>query len=99
MRWFARSSKIVPDDAWAFESTEPVVLTTRLDWQKEITGAMQSLLSCDERENLDLKFQQKSPHFTATLSMTDVDLRQHPSCGIFEVLCSVSASASPRAET
>jgi hypothetical protein len=97
MRWFARSSKNVPDDGWMAETSQPVVLTTRLDWQKEITGTMRSLLSCDERDNLDLKFQKNSPHFSATMSMEDVNLRQQPSCAFFEVLCSVAESASARA--
>jgi hypothetical protein len=85
------------DNSWEFDAREPVVLTTRLDWQREITSAMRSLLACGDRDGLDLRFQKTSPHFSATMSMQDVDLRQQPECGFFEVLCSVAEGASANA--
>ena len=71
MRWFARSRKDLDtsDRGWEFGTGLPLVLTTRLDWQKEITCAMQSLIGCEQRENLNLIFKKSSPHFSATMPL------------------------------
>src|SRR5207244_5018088 len=46
-RWFARTQKNLNLDnpGWQFEGCLPVVLTTKLDWQRELTTAMQSVLA------------------------------------------------------
>jgi hypothetical protein len=70
-RWFARSSrKAAPADRhWTFEQTGPFVISTRLDWQKEITSTMSSLACNSNREFLSICFRQRSPHFSVTLPL------------------------------
>jgi hypothetical protein len=73
-RMFARSRKELSPDTpgWNFEQTTPFILTTRKDWQKEITSVISSVLSCQERQFLSIAFSPNSPHFTATLSLDSI---------------------------
>ena len=73
-RMFARSRKELSPDTpgWNFEQTTPFVLTTRKDWQKEITSVMSTVLSCQERQFLSIAFSPDSPHFTATLALDSI---------------------------
>lgn len=96
-RWFARTKEgSATDDAgWDFESCAPVVLTTRLDWQKEVTGMMQSLMQCAHRENLDLEFRKSSPHLRVTMPLESI--RPESECRIFELLKTVAEGVSAKA--
>jgi len=73
-RLFARSRKELSPDTpgWNFEQTTPFILTTRKDWQKEITSVISTVLSCQERQFLSIAFSPASPHFTATLSLDSI---------------------------
>lgn len=70
-RLFARTRKDLAPDApgWEFEQTTPFILTSRNDWQKEITAVITNLLSSPERQFLRIAFRRESPHFSATLSL------------------------------
>lgn len=96
-RWFARTRKeSTSDDAgWDFQRCQPVVLTTRLDWQKEITGMMQSLMSCGSREGLNLEFRKSSPHLRMTMPLEAI--RPESGCQIFELLKTVADGVSEKA--
>lgn len=74
MRWFARTSKNLDPGAksWKFTANEPVVLTTRTEWSKELAATLQSVVCCEERDQLQLKFQKTSPHFSATLPLESI---------------------------
>ena len=81
-RWFARTQKNlnVEGPGWQFEGCVPVVLTTRLDWQKELTTAIQSVLAVDQRENLQVQFRQSSPTSPQRFrSMRSLPSRRWPS--------------------
>lgn len=96
-RWFARTQKdATSDDAgWDFESCQPVVLTTRLDWQKEVAGLMQSMMTCAHRENLNLEFRKDSPHLTMRMPLENI--RPESGCQIFAVLKTVADGVSAKA--
>lgn len=74
LRWFARSRKDLSTDApgWQVSNFSPVVLTTRLDWEQEVTNALQSVLHCEHRENVDVVFRRTSPNFSATLPLAAI---------------------------
>lgn len=96
-RWFARSSKDLnlSGKGWQFVSATPVVVTTRLDWKKEVTSAVYSLVDCEHRENLNLRFSKKSPNFKATLPLETLEPTaegHHPVGEIFRQLASHSAN-------
>jgi hypothetical protein len=71
LRWFARSSRKTSFDnsRWNFERPQPFVMSTRIDWQREISSAMTSLAGTTNREFLNINFQRKSPHFSVTLPL------------------------------
>lgn len=74
LRWFARSRKDLSTEApgWQVSNFLPVMLTTRLDWEQEVTNALQSVLHCEQRENVDVVFRPTSPNFSATLPLSAI---------------------------
>src|SRR5258708_37980659 len=60
-RLFARTRKDLKPESpgWNFEQATPFVLTTRKDWQREITSVISSLVSCPERPFLSIAFAQR----------------------------------------
>jgi hypothetical protein len=99
MRWFARSRKDADPATgdWTFESNVPVVLTTRTDWQKEIATILQSLLNCEQRDNVQLQFRRSSPHFRATVPLEAIEPAGQESWQIFQMLRDIAVGASARA--
>lgn len=97
-RWFARSSrKNAPGTGgdWTFEQGGPFIISTRLDWQKEITSAMSSLVSVGNREFLSISFSRRSPHFSVTMLLDAIS----PGCPtrgcMFDAVREVAASSLP----
>jgi type II secretory pathway pseudopilin PulG len=70
-RWFARSSRKASIDrpGWQFEHLQPVMISTRPDSQKEIASTITSLSKGDNGDFLEVSFQRRSPHFSATLPL------------------------------
>lgn len=95
-RLFARTRKDLPPDApgWDFEQTTPFILTTRKDWQREITSVITSLLSHPDRQFLSIAFSQRSPHFTATMTLESIAPTSTCRTEIFDSLRELAAGAS-----
>jgi hypothetical protein len=97
MRWFARSCKDNDPSGpgWNFERVEPVVLTTRLTWEKEITAAFQSMMHVENKEDLQVMFRKTSPHFSVTLPLEKIT----PSAElpVFEMLNAIATVNSAEA--
>ncbi len=95
-RWFARSSKRAPSagSSSGFEHSGPFVISTRMDWQKEISSAMCSLTRGDNREFLDIRFQRRSPHFSATLPLEAIAPGSPIRTCMFETMRELAASSS-----
>jgi hypothetical protein len=70
-RWFARSSPNaeIERPGWQFERLPSVMISTRPQSQKEIASTMTSLSKGDNGEFLEVSFQRRSPHFSATLPL------------------------------
>jgi hypothetical protein len=70
-RWFARSSRKaeIESPGWQFERIPSVMITTKLDSQKEIASTITSLSRGDTGEFLQVSFQRSSPHFSVTLPL------------------------------
>ncbi len=94
MRWFARSTKDKSPSApgWKFESVTPVVLTTRLNWEREITAAFQSMMAVENKEDLQVTFRKTSPHFSVTLPLEKIDPGSE--LPLFEMLNSIATVSS-----
>ena len=70
-RWFARSSQKaeIERPGWQFERLPAVMITTKPESQKEIASTMTSLSRGDNGEFLEVRFQRRSPHFSASLPL------------------------------
>ena len=96
LRWFARSGRKTPLECanWTFESAGSFVMSTRMDWQKEVTSAMASLADPTNREFLHISFQRQSPHFSATLPLETIAPESPVGPAMFEAMRDLAASSS-----
>ena len=95
-RWCARSGHKPPDrrTSWGFEHAGPFVISTRRDWQKEITAAMGSLARGGNREFTNITFQRRSPHFSVTLPLETIAPGSPTRGCMFETMRELAASSS-----
>jgi hypothetical protein len=95
MRWFARSRPgVKPDEGWTYAAADPILMTTKLDWEQEINRAFQALLSSNRECGLDLRFQKQSPHFRAKFDIDCNSKEQALGQPFLNVLLSVAGGAS-----
>jgi len=95
-RWFARSTRKTdpPNCHWTFHQSGPFVISTRLDWQKEITSTMTSLAGRSNREFLNISFRRQSPHFSATLPLESIAPNSPIRTYMFDSVRELAASSS-----
>jgi hypothetical protein len=95
-RWFARSSRKTPkrDSGWSFERTTPLVLSTRSDWQKEVSLAVGSLAQGRSHDFLSITFQRRSPHFSVTLPLQALAPDSPTRTCIFESMRELASNSS-----
>lgn len=96
-RLFARSSKrsSLANCRWTFEQTGPFVITTRMDWRKEIASAMTSLASGGNYEFLNISFRRQSPHFSVTMPLETISPACPARACMFDAVREVAARALP----
>jgi hypothetical protein len=70
-RSFARSNRSVGAGGpeWNFIRTQPFVISSGTDWQKEVTSTLTSLAASGSRDYLSIRFRRSSPHFCVTLPL------------------------------
>ena len=95
-RWYARSSrKNTPSTKrWTFEQTGPVVISTRSDWQKEISSTMTSLARGNTQDFLSIDFQRRSPHFSVTLPLEAISPDSPVRSCVFESMKELASNSS-----
>jgi hypothetical protein len=95
-RWFARSSRKSPknDRGWIFERTTPVVVSTRSDWQKEVSSAISSLAQGQSHDFLTIDFQRRSPHFCVTLPLDAIAPGSPTRTCVFESMRELASNSS-----
>jgi hypothetical protein len=95
-RMFARTRKDLSPvgPGWEFEQTTPFILTTRKDWQKEITALISNLISCPDRQFLSVAFRPESPQFSAVLALDSISPASPCRTEIFDSLREIAAGAS-----
>lgn len=96
-RWFARSSRKASSAhcRWTFEQTGPFIITTRMDWQKEIASAMTSLAGAGNYEFLNISFRRRSPHFSVTMPLETISPTCPARACMFDAVREVATSALP----
>jgi hypothetical protein len=94
-RWCGRTRKFPHDDRQiALEHCGPFVLTTRNDWQREITSMMTALVASRDCNFLTVNFRRTSPHFSATVPLDSLSAESQYEAEIFEVLRELATCAS-----
>lgn len=95
-RWFARSSRKTPkpNSGWTFEQTTPLVVSTRSDWQREVTSAIGSLAQGRSHDFLSITFQRRSPHFCVTLPLEAISPESPTRTCIFESMRELASNSS-----
>ena len=87
-RWCGRSrqSKRVDPDHTTIENVGPFVLTTRRDWQREITSMMNALVASRDSDFMSVSFRRTSPHFSATVPLASLAPQNATGNNVFRVL-------------
>jgi hypothetical protein len=95
-RWFARSSRKTPrrNSGWVFERTTPLVVSTRSNWQKEVSSAIGSLAQGRSHDFLSITFQRRSPHFCVTLPLEAIAPESPTRTCIFESMRELASNSS-----
>lgn len=87
-RWYARTRKKLSlnDPNWVFDRGAPFVMTTRMDWQRDVTNMFDALADSRQHEFLRIAFRRTSPHFSATLPLEAISPASVPCSDMFEVI-------------
>jgi hypothetical protein len=96
-RWCGRSRrKLMPSKEWSLSHVGPFVLTSRPDWQRDITTMMDAISASRDCNFMQVRFRRTSPHFTATVPLTAVTpgTNSNGEVGVFEALKDLAAGAS-----
>jgi len=82
---------------WRFHPNGPFVMTTSQDWKRELSSMMTSLLATREQDVLSVRFQRRSPHFSATLPLSALPASAASNSSLMDSLreLATEASASP----
>ena len=72
----------------------PIVLTTRGDWQRDLTNMMDGFLASRDCDFQTVSFQRHSPHFSATVPLHSLDAHDRCSTRLFEALDELATEAS-----
>jgi hypothetical protein len=87
-RWCGRSrrgSRLNPERG-VIENFGPFVLTTRNDWQREITAMIDALVASRDSDFLSISFRKTSPHLSATVALDSLAPQNAGGNGVFHVL-------------
>jgi hypothetical protein len=95
-RWCGRTrTKLASRNGnWDLERIGPYVLTTRNDWQREVTNMMNALVASRECDCLTVCFRRSSPHFSVTVLLDTISPEAQSTYDVFETLRELAAGAS-----
>lgn len=94
-RWCGRTRRFPKKHGrMAVEHCGPFVLTTRNDWQREITTMMTALVASRDCDFLTVSFRRTSPHFSASVPLESLSPESQCEAEIFEVLRELASCAS-----
>lgn len=95
-RWCGRTRRSLPTDpgAWQMEASTPLVITTKRDWQREVSTMTAALSASRERDLVSVSFRKASPHFIATVPLSAIAPDAHSGNELFYVLQELAGGAS-----
>ena len=87
-RWCGRSRKTAKLDPerTSVQNIGPFVLTTRRDWQREITSMMNALVASRDSDFLSVSFRRNSPHLSASVPLYCLSPQNANGNNVFHVL-------------
>jgi hypothetical protein len=94
-RWCSRTRKL--PRKWrplAVERCGPFVITTRNDWQREISTLMTALVASRDCDFIAVHFRRTSPHFSAIVPLDSLSPESQCEAEIFDVLRELASCAS-----
>jgi hypothetical protein len=80
--------------AWTITRPGPVILTTKEDWPVELSPVVNALASWRDKDFVGVRFNSKSPHFTATVALENLSDQKAASAllGLFRELAASSSA-------
>jgi hypothetical protein len=87
-RWSGRSKRSAKPNPKrsTIQSFGPFVLTTRRDWQREITAMMDALVASRDSDFISVSFRKGSPHFSAVVPLDSLAPQNTMGNNVFHVL-------------
>ena len=79
---------------WAVTRPGPVILTTKEDWPVELSPVVNALASWRDKDFVGVRFNSKSPHFTATVALENLSNHKAAAAllGLFRELAASSSA-------
>src|SRR5271157_3172743 len=80
--------------AWTITRPGPVILTTKEDWPVELSPVVNALASWRDKDFVGVRFNSKSPHFTATVALENLSDQKAAAAllGLFRELAASSSA-------
>ena len=82
------------DDHWQYLRTEPVILTTRVDWPRQIKSLIARIPSDGEHQFSEIEFSKQSPHFRATVPLDALSPENSSRSDVFSSLTHLASGIS-----
>jgi hypothetical protein len=94
--WSARSRRnIALTDEWNMDHAGPFIISTRMEWQKEITAAMSSLAGKANHDFQSIRFSRRSPHFSVSMPLQTIAPESPARTCVFDAVREVAVSSLP----
>lgn len=95
-RWCGRTRRHFPrtSENWVMHRGGPFVITTRNDWQREITNMMNALVVSRDSDCTTVCFRRASPHFSVTVPLETIRPGSGSETNLFTVLRDLATGAS-----
>jgi len=94
-RWSGQTGAKSTTRKWIVSRPGAVILTTKEDWPVELTPVVNALASWRDKDFVSVRFNQNSPHFTATVSLANLSDQQAAS-SLLGLIRELAASSSAR---
>lgn len=94
-RWSGQTAAKSTNRKWNITRPGPVILTTKEDWPVELTPVVNALATWRDKDFVSVRFNRRSPHFTATVALADLS-NQQAAASLLGLFRELAASSSAR---
>lgn len=94
-RWSGQTGPKSASHKWSITRPGPVILTTKEEWPVELTPVVNALASWREKDFVSVRFNQTSPHFTATVALENLS-DQKAAASLLGLFRELAASSSAK---